>query len=150
MVNKVDKKKFFTILYRQSIATRRRCMFIMSVSIVRLWHAPAQDEQPRCNVKQMGEGKIGKIRIHRSGRVTIALADNVLDVSVVDPHILIAQLNQRVECHAVPHATATLARTLIAACSPAQLQNGVDSTSDSILLQLILHTRTLTTQAYPQ
>ncbi|XP_026332414.1 DNA-directed RNA polymerase III subunit RPC4, partial [Hyposmocoma kahamanoa] len=40
-----------------------------------------QAEETRCHLKQMGEGKIGKIRIHRSGRVTLVLGDNILDVN---------------------------------------------------------------------
>lgn len=34
----------------------------------------------RCRLKDLEEGKIGNLRVHRSGRVTLVLGDTVFEV----------------------------------------------------------------------
>ncbi|CAG9568373.1 unnamed protein product [Danaus chrysippus] len=43
--------------------------------------ATEQETDNRCHLSDLEEGRIGKMRIHRSGRVTMALGDTIFEVS---------------------------------------------------------------------
>ncbi|XP_032522514.1 DNA-directed RNA polymerase III subunit RPC4 isoform X2 [Danaus plexippus] len=43
--------------------------------------AAEQETDSRCHLTDLEEGRIGKMRIHRSGRVTMALGDTIFEVS---------------------------------------------------------------------
>lgn len=58
-------------------------IFIIKIYII------LQPEETRCTLADLEEGRIGKLRIHRSGRVTMLIGDAVFEVSGIHLHPLL-------------------------------------------------------------